>query len=247
MRHFSLCEVPALEFWGPGTALPEARGRGGAGLIELTPEVTGVFRDYRRGGAFGWLLPRSYLDPDRPRRELRALAQLRREDVPVVEPLAAVSRRRWLLFHRLRLITRYLVGALPLPVFLAQQPLWRHAAVREAGRVIALAFGAGLVHRDLHPDNLVARVVDGEVEVHLLDLDRAQVRPPLTTGDRDSMLLRMARYLRRHAGDLPVNPGRGELLRFLAGMGMSREERRRNLDRWRPMYERELARHGLAP
>ena len=247
MMHPGLREVPVSEFWASGTTLAGARGRGGAGLIELGPGVTGVFRDYRRGGALGWLLPRSYLDPDRPRRELKALARLRRAGVPVVEPLAALSRRHLVIFHRLRLITRYLVGARPLPEFLARESAWRRAAVREAGRVVALAFAAGLVHRDLHPDNLVARVVDGRGEVHLLDLDRALVRPPLTVADKDSMLLRMARYLRRHAGDLPVCPSAGESLRFLAGMGMSRDERRRNLDRWRPMYERQLARHGLAP
>lgn len=241
-----LAARPWREFWGDGTALPEAKGRGGAALISIGG-VAGVLRDYRRGGRLGFLGRRSYLDPHRPERELRVLAALDAAGVPVVRPLAALARRRWLLFHRLRLITAYVEAAVPLPAFIASYPAARRQAVAEAGRVTAAAFAAGLHHRDLHPDNMIARVRrDGAVQVILLDLDRATLEPSLSEERRDGMLVRMARYLRRHKGTLPVQPSRVDTVRFLAGAGWDRPARRAMIRRVQPLYERALQRRGLA-
>ena len=240
-----LVDLSETTLWSDGSPLPDAKGRGGTTVVDLGVPVRGVARDYRRGGSLGFLLRCSYLDRNRPVRELRVLAELRGRGVPVVEPLAALARRHLLIFHRLRLITNLLVGARPLPAFLAAEPASRHAAVREAGRVVGLALQAGMLHKDLHPDNLVARVVDGRVEVHLLDLDRAELRPELGRGERDHMLVRMARYLRRHTAELPTPTRRVDFTRFLAGMGLSRSERRECLARLRPLYERQLRRRGL--
>lgn len=242
------CDLPDSsvdELWGDGVALPHAKGRGGVGLLELGAGLQGVCRDYRRGGALGFLLPRSYLDGRRAERELRILANLHRRGVPVVRPLAALARRHLLVFFRLRLITELVAGARPLPGFLHAHPELRNAALQAAGRVVGEAFGAGLRHPDLHPDNLVARDVGGEVEVRLLDLDRATLQDRLTPDQQDRMLLRMARYLRRHAADLPITPRAVDILRFLAGMALDRAARRETLGRLRPLYVEELRRHGL--
>jgi Lipopolysaccharide kinase (Kdo/WaaP) family len=240
-----LGDVTLDRLWGEGAPLAHAKGRGGASVIEVAPGVRGVTRDFRRGGAFGSLLPRSYFDAHRPERELRVLAALRRAGVPVVEPLAALSRRHLLVFHRLRLITVWVEGARPLPAFLAAAPHLRRAAIREAGRVTELALAAGLVHRDFHPDNLIARCRDEHVEVFILDLDRAELRGELSTVERDRMLLRMARYLRRHEQDLPIRPAFVDTVRFLRGMGVDRAGRRAELHRMAPLLRRELERHGL--
>ncbi len=233
------------DLWRQGMPLPGAKGRCGVGLIELAAGLQGVCRDYRRGGALGFLLPRSYLDRRRAERELRLLGELRRRGVPVVRPLAALARRQLPGLYRLRLITELVAGALPLPAFLAAHPECHRDAVAAAGRVVAAAFAAGLRHPDLHPDNLVARRVDDDVEVLLLDLDRGRLLEDLSRFERDRMLLRMARYLRRHAAELPLTPSTVDVLRFLAGMNLGRPARRQLIERLRPLYLEELRRHRL--
>ncbi|MCA8954634.1 MAG: hypothetical protein KDC87_01090 [Planctomycetes bacterium] len=240
-----LVEVDAALLWSPGEPLSGARGRGGAAVVELRPGVRGVVRDYRRGGGAARLLSLRYFDPRRPARELRVLSALQKLGVPVVAPLAALVKRLPPLGFRLRLITELIEGAEPLPAFVARNPELRHSAVREAGRVVGMAFGAGLRHPDLHPDNLIARCRDGQVEVVLLDLDRATLGGPLESATRDRMLVRMARYLHRHAATLACTPTWTDRLRFLGAMGWSRAERRAVWSRVTPLLLRQLARRGL--
>ena len=49
--------------------------------MDLPAGLRGVCRDYRRGGALAFLLPRSYLDRRRAERELRLLAELRKRGI----------------------------------------------------------------------------------------------------------------------------------------------------------------------
>ena len=240
-----LSDVTVDELWGQGVPLPLAKGRGGVGLLDLGSGLQAVCRDYRRGGLLGGLLGGSYLDGGRADRELRALAELHHRGVPVVVPVASLARRHMLVFSRLRLVTELVQGALPLPAFLAAEPGRRKQAVQVAGKVIAMALDAGLLHPDLHPDNLVARCVDGAVEVRLLDLDRARLLEALSREQRDRMLLRMARYLRRHVHDLAIRVRPVDVLGFFAGMGLDRGARRLEIQRLRPLYSEELRRHGL--
>lgn len=238
--------LPGL-LWTTGTPLPGAKGRGGISVLSFKHGILAVARDYLRGGSLGFLLRKSYLDPERPQRELRLLLKLQQKGVPVVTPLAALARKQGV-FYRLRLLTELLPGAMPLPAFLAQHPEHRGAAIEEAGRVVRLAFGAGLWHPDLHPDNLLARLPgEGQgPEVRLLDLDRAELRKKLTVEEQDQMLLRMARYLRRHEQDLPIEPTTQDHLRFLKGMGMNPQERHLRMRELVPRLRQELARHGIA-
>ncbi len=242
-----LRDVPPALFWTTGAPLPGAKGRGGVSVLNLKHGIQAVARDYHRGGGLGFLLRKSYLDPERPQRELRLLLGLRQRGVPVVTPLAALARKQGL-FYRLRLLTELLPEAMPLPAFLAEHPGHRRAAIEEAGRVVRLAFGAGLWHPDLHPDNLLARLPEPgqRPEICLLDLDRAELRDELSQGEQDRMLLRMARYLRRHAQELPIDPSNQDHLRFLKGMGLSLEERRLRMRELIPLLRQELARHGIA-
>ncbi|MDA0375580.1 MAG: phosphotransferase, partial [Planctomycetota bacterium] len=175
------------------------------------------------------------------------LARLQAEGVPVVEPLCAASRRRGPL-RELRLATCLVDGAVPLPAFLARHPELRRAAVRRAGEVVGRAFEAGLVHPDLHPDNLIVSSGEAsaeEVIVHLLDLDRARIASAADRVPRGAMLVRMARYLLRHREDLAVRVQWSDRLRFLAGMGLDRAARRALLLELGPALARQAARRGL--
>lgn len=223
-----LADVPPATFWGAGEPLANARGRGdGVVVLQLRHDLRAVARTYRRGGVLGGVLREHFLDPDRPAREAEALLALRAAGVPTVEPLAALAQRDGS-FWRLRLVTRLEDGALPLPAFVARHAHLRAATVIRAGQAVAAAFAAGLRHRDLHPDNLIATPPakgDTLPRVLLLDLDRALVAAPITLAMQLAMLTRMARYLVRHRADLPTQPSRTDALRFLVGMGLDRSRR----------------------
>ena len=124
--------VPPDVWWGGGKPLPGAAGRGEVRVVEYRPGERGVARNYRRGGAMR-LLGRRFLDPGRAARELTVLVALRQAGVPAVEPLAALCRRHGVFYH-LRLVTRLVENARPLPGFVAREPDRARAAVREAGR-----------------------------------------------------------------------------------------------------------------
>ena len=220
-------------FWQPLAPLPLAKGRGGVGRLVLAGREL-VVRPYRRGGALGALLRDRYASPSRARRELQVLAALRHEGVPVVVPIAAVARRTGA-FWRLRLCTERVADALPAPAFLAAQPSHRRAAAEAIGTVVRLAFNAGLLHPDLHPDNVLCCMRGDKVRAVLVDLDRARLRPPLLPRDRIAMLARMQRYVLRHVGKLAAVPTRAETMRFLRAILSERELRHAT---WREVAKR---------
>jgi 3-deoxy-D-manno-octulosonic acid kinase len=241
-----LGDLPASRWWGEGVPLAGGRGRGTVAVIDV-PErgVRAAVRTYHRGGWLRRFLPAAFARGRRAERELALLAALRLQGVPVVEPLAAVRRRTGLLWQ-LRLATVLVERAVPLPELVAREPHGARAAVAAAGRAVGLAFSAGLLHRDLHADNLIARTDGSRVEVFLLDLDRARLRPPLRPVERDRMLLRMARYFVRHRARLAWSPSRADHVRFLRALGLDRAQRRAAIPRLRGKLRRSVARHRLA-
>lgn len=223
--HDTLAALPLSAFWDAGDPLPGALGRGGVRVLQLDG-VAAVVRRYRRGGALRRFLPDRFRSADRAFRELELSVALRAEGLPIPEPLAALARRTrfgW----ELALATRLVAGARPLPAFVAEHPGLRRATLRAAGALVARAFAAGLRHADLHPGNVLARAAnDGEPELVLIDLDRARLAPGLTPAQRDAMLVRMARWLWRHARELPSAPHTRDFAEFLRGMGLGGVERR---------------------
>jgi hypothetical protein len=189
------------------------------------------------------LLPDLFASPARAVRELELLAALARRGLPVAPPLGALARRVGPVW-RLRLLTELVEGAVPLPRFVAERPAQRRAAVREAGVVVARAFAFGLVHPDLHPENLIARARPrGGVDVWLLDLDRAVRRERVDDRERVQMWARMARWLVRHRARLPVAASATDGVRFLAGCGLDRAARRSALAAIAPVLRRAAARY----
>ncbi|GAB4139692.1 MAG: hypothetical protein Fur0037_06070 [Planctomycetota bacterium] len=239
-----LADLGLPMFWAAVTALPGAKGRGGVGQLELKPGIVAVVRPFRRGGAFARLLGERYGGSARVFDELSVLAHLKREGVPVATPLAAVARRHHA-FWRLRILTRIEPGALGLPSFCAAYPRLRSWAIEAAGVCVQLAVRSGLWHPDLHPDNLLLAPRGDRVRAVLVDLDKAKLKPSISDGDRAKMLVRMARYLHRHADALPVVPTRADYLRFLKAFGLDRKSRRECFLALGPELAKSLARHGL--
>lgn len=207
---------------GPLEPLAGAKGRGGVGVVNFAGTEL-VVRPCRRGGVFGALLRDRYASPHRVRRELEVTAELQRRGVPVARPVAAVARRAGA-FWRLWFASERVVGAVPLPVFLAAEPGCRRRAVVAAALALRAAFTAGLRHPDLHPDNMLCRRTADGVEVVLIDFDRASLGRADAKAQQ-AMLTRMQRYLLRHARGLAAVPTRAESMRFLAALGCDREQR----------------------
>ena len=239
-----LAELGLPAFWVPLQPFPGAKGRGGVGVLSLREVLTAVVRPFVRGGAFGRLLGDRYPGPARVRRELEVLLRLRHEGVPVVTPLAAVAQKHRA-FWRLRLLTEREAEALPLPAFVAAFPELRRFSIEAAGTLVRLAFAAGLRHPDLHADNVLCARHGDKVRAVLVDLDRAVVKAPVSERDRDGMLVRMARYLRRHAGKLAAAPARVDLLRFLRALGLDAAARRGAWERLGRRLRRQMARRRL--
>ncbi len=241
MVRADLADLDLDRWWQEGRPLSGAKGRGdGVRVVDVREDLKAVVRSYRRGGVLRVVLHERFFHAQRAPQELAVLAALRAAGVPTVEPLAALARRAGPLW-RLRLATALVADARPLPAFVAEHPTLRRAAVAAAGATVAKAFEAGLWHRDLHPDNLIARVAPEGVEVLLLDLDRALLVPPLPDARRLGMLVRMARYLIRHQPDLPVAPSRQDTVRFLAGTGLTRGDRRAVIELLIPRLARQVA------
>ncbi len=229
--------------WRESEPMRGSKGRGGVGTLLLRPGLTAVVRPFRRGGALRSLLGDRYADAGRALAELAALERLRGEGVPVVVPLAALARKPRT-FWRLRLLTERLDGAMSLPAFCAADPEARGWAVESTAVTVRLAFEAGLVHRDLHPDNVLVTRHGDKVRAALVDLDRATFLKPLPQQAKDEMLVRMARYLARHP-DIGDAFTRQDRLRFLRGLGCDKGERRAEVDRLWPLLARALRVRGL--
>lgn len=234
-------------FWQELEPLPDAKGRGGVGRLDVGG-LELVVRPYRRGGALGSLLHDRYPQPARCRRELEVLLALQAQGVPVTAPVAAVARRGRA-FWRLRLCTEFLAGAMTVPAFLAAHPARRRAAADAVGTVVRLAFAAGLRHPDLHLDNVLCRPSgDGangyKVRAVLVDVDRARIAPPLSQRAKDEMLVRLQRHLVRHRSRLAALPTRAETMRFLCALGLDRTSRHEAWRRLAAKLARSLARRG---
>ncbi|MBK8978402.1 MAG: hypothetical protein IPM29_21080 [Planctomycetes bacterium] len=243
-----LAGVDAQLLWADGEPLGGAAGAGrGAVRLLRVGGLEIVARDLRRGGWFGRWRGGRFGSPDRALRELDVLAVLPARGVGCVQPLGALAERSPRGGWRLRLLTERLAGALPAPAFVAQRPALRRAAIDATGVLVAAAFAAGLLHPDLHAENVLLREAERDgariVEARLVDLDRARLAAaPVPPGRRDAMLLRFERFLHKHAARLPAAFGACDRLRFLRALGFDRAGRRALVERLGPRLERQLRR-----
>ncbi len=185
-------------FWRlRGAVLAELGGRGQA-LAVGTEAGEAVLRPYLRGGWMARINRDRYFfngyKRSRPFREWRLLARLHAAGLPVPRPLMAGCDRSGLAY-RGALLTQRIPHALPLDRLLAvlTEPDWRELAV-----TLNRFFGAGLVHPDLNPGNVLR---DESGDWYLIDLDRARLRKgPVSP---KPMIARLERALQRSSSYPP--------------------------------------------
>lgn len=182
------------EAWcASGQAEPADRGRGSAWFLDT--EDGWVLRHYRRGGLVARFNRDQYLffgyPRSRPLREIRLLARMRAQQLPVPAPVAAAVWRSGLCY-RGDLITGRVPGR-PLSARLNELDdprLWARL-----GELIRRFHEQGVDHADLNLHNILL-ADDGAL--HLIDFDRGRIRPSGRWQRRN--LERLQRSLRKCLG-----------------------------------------------
>lgn len=166
---------------GVGTSGGEASGAGRGVVYHLPVGKLGqaVLRPYRRGGLVRHLVERRYFLGDRAFDELTLTERLRRLDLPVPEPLAAVQRSLSP-GYRAALVTRRIPGVDPLPALLEAGSRDADGLMAAAGRTVGRMHREGAWHADLNAFNLLADPTGGPV--HVVDFDRGRFFEDAVTG-----------------------------------------------------------------
>lgn len=166
-------DVPGMAGGGGGAA--DVPGRGPIHVVPLDGGGQAVVRPFRRGGLVRHLVEARYFLGDRAFHELALLARLRRRDLPVPRPLAAVQSRR-IPGYRAALVTRRIAGVEPLSRLLPGSPPDRTRRLMEAvGRTVGRLHAVGAAHADLNAHNLLADPEASDRPVYLVDLDRGRL------------------------------------------------------------------------
>ncbi|MGO1541399.1 MAG: 3-deoxy-D-manno-octulosonic acid kinase [Luteimonas sp.] len=187
-------------------------GRGGAWFIE-GPFGHAVLRRYLRGGLVGRFNRDLHLwrgsDRVRSFAEFRLARELRREGLPVPEPIAACYLRQGP-FYRAAILMQRLCGVRSLADLAAGAD--GEAPWKAAGELIARCHRGGLDHVDLNAHNIL---FDEEGRGWVIDLDRCRKRLPETAW-RSRNLARLERSLLKLRGERPEHEVRADFARLRA-------------------------------
>jgi RIO-like serine/threonine protein kinase len=111
-------------------------------------------------------------------REFRNLVALRRLGVPCPAPLAVARVRSGLLVCETRLLMEFVADATPLSRVLIEQTVPRDAVLDRLVDFLRLLNARGVVHRDLHWDNLLVRPAADGPAFLLIDALHVRLVPP---------------------------------------------------------------------
>jgi len=188
------------EYWREEKAIVRAAPGRGSTLLLDTPVGPAALRTALRGGWAANVSRDRYLftgfESSRPLAEVRLLAHMLDQGLPVPRPLAGLCRRRGLTYSG-ALLTSRILSATPLadelPGLAPGDLAWT-----EAGRCISRFHAAGVIHPDLNARNVLLRKHgDGAVDFYLVDFDRATVREGAKRAFRAN-LNRLHRSLTKH-------------------------------------------------
>lgn len=177
-----------------------AAGRGTTFFVRHGNEEWAL-RHYRRGGSAAKFVEDWYLwsglSRTRAWREWHLTAELSQRGLPVPAPVAARVLRHGFGYSA-DLITRRIAPATSLEPRLQLEPL-DAAGWRQLGVMVRRFHDAGLCHADLNVRNIL---VTPQNEFHLIDFDKARLRPPGAW--RKANLARLLRSFRKSKVDCAV-------------------------------------------
>ncbi|MCP4645350.1 MAG: hypothetical protein GY851_33210 [bacterium] len=153
---------------------------------------TGIIRQCRRGGFIRHFVKDSYLLENRPLHELRIHVHLYEQGFAVPEPLGILWERRGLWF-RGAIATRE-VNAENLLDYLGGAPPQAHRVLERAGRLIREMHELGVYHADLQVRNILV----APEHPYIIDLDKATLKPRVSSIARLRNLLRLRRSFNKN-------------------------------------------------
>jgi 3-deoxy-D-manno-octulosonic acid kinase len=222
-----------------------ASGRTATAILALPDRAERIhLRPVRHGGSLAPLWGDQIWGYARPVAELHASEQLLAAGAPVPRPLLVAARRARGPLWSAVVGTLHIEDARDGAAWLAAQPS-REALVcgaRAAGAAIRRFHDAGGWHADLQIKNLLLRERGGEIDVIVIDLDRARADTPPDPARRMRELMRLVRAL--HKRGLAEQVGaRGCAAAFSAYCAGDRALRRALLAHL-PREQRRIARHA---
>ncbi len=181
---------------GRATVLKQANHR--ALYHVALPELDFHLKRYPAAGVRAWL--QHLVRPSRARAEYDRALTLATLHVPAVEGLGIGEARHgasWFLTRTVphtQPLSEFFETALP-ALAPARQTRLRQRLARELGRLLATMHNAGAVHDDLHPANILLRLVgDDEPMLCLVDLLAVRLGPPLRAAARFDNLVVFNRW-----------------------------------------------------
>lgn len=205
------------EFWRRGQMISgKEHGRGTTYFLRPTmpglPEAEWVLRHYLRGGLIGKLIRDLYLftgaKNTRSLAEFQVLSILHQQGLPVPRPVAALAKRKGLVY-RADILIEKIPGARDLCSVL-QAPA-DAAFYRNLGELVARFHSAGVYHADLNIKNIL---LDADHKLWLIDFDRAQLGQ-CTQAKQDKSLARLKRSFEKERGRRGVKFQETDWLVFL--------------------------------
>lgn len=178
--------------WISGTAVPVKNGPYRAVYRLHGPTFDVHVKQNRTVGLRSFA--RELLRPVKARREFELAAELTRRGIPTPRPLAWGVESRgpgasWL-------VTETVADAEPLLAVLARPltPAVRQTLARELGALLARLHEAGVVHRDIHPGNVLVSCAGGNPRLWLIDLHAVSLGLPCSWSQRRDNLVVFNRF-----------------------------------------------------
>jgi len=178
-------------------------GRGSTWALRTADAPPAMLRWYRRGGLPSRITRDTFIagGVPRPLRELAVTEEARASGVPVPEVLAVRLDRVGVGRYRGAIVTREIEGGEALDQCLAGASAQRREQLlRASARVVRRMHDQGLHHRDLNASNILLVPRADEVDVYVLDLDRARFGVSVSAAERRRALRRLDRSLARVVG-----------------------------------------------
>ncbi|MFN4258803.1 MAG: lipopolysaccharide kinase InaA family protein [Gemmataceae bacterium] len=174
----------------------------------VLPEMNFYLKHYRLPDLQSWF--RQMIRPPKARREYQRALAVAERGVPTIAPLALGERMNCVGAGESYLITQSKANAEPLNVFLetvlprlepGRQAQVRQLLAVEMGNFMAHMHSVGVVHLDLHPGNLLVRLIDDAwPALYLIDLHDVRLGHPPCWSESRANLVVLNRWFMLRAG-----------------------------------------------
>ena len=145
-------------------------GRADAFSFPMADVGTAVLKTYLRGGLWGKMIKRTYLNHGTPRSglEMAQLLQAARIGVRVPEPLCYITSGK--LFYQCWLLMHHVAHDYTLASLACKDEAQALACMDDVRRQVQLLIDHRIRHVDLHPGNIL---VGAKGDIYLIDFDKA--------------------------------------------------------------------------